>query len=198
VARRIPDMLKSLLPAAVLLCSCSIDRTMSSLTTDELRRLEDFRKLKKENALHIGSEKEEGEALTLCLTFVEKESKQILSNQRVHFYHADSNGEYQPSVLNDESTARLNGEATTDDQGRIYLKTTLPGDYGSSKDNRHIHTTVFGAKPEAYDIHFKQYTTYMGSRFAKGSDQHFLADLKKDDNDNLVAFLTIEIKNPVH
>ena len=56
--------------------------------------------------------------------------------------------------------------------------------------------TVFGAKPEAYDIHFKQYTGKMGKNFISGSDQHFLADLKKDEDEKLIAFLTIEVKNP--
>jgi protocatechuate 3,4-dioxygenase beta subunit len=178
-----------------LLASCGIDRTIVFLTDMEEKTLSIFSQLNETHQVQIGDENEVGEKLTLCLTFVDKESNEPLLNQRVHFYHANVNGEYQPSVVNDESTARLNGEAITDDQGRIYLKTTLPGDYGSSKDNRHIHTTVFGAKPEAYDIHFKQYTTYMGSRFSKSSDQHFLADLKKDD-DVLIAFLTIEVKNP--
>ena len=70
------------------------------------------------------------------------------------------------------------------------------GDYGSSADNRHIHTTVFGAQPEAYDIHFKQYTGVMGKRFVKNSDQHFLADLKRSADGSLIGFLTIEVKNP--
>ena len=92
--------------------------------------------------------------------------------------------------------ARISGTAQTDSMGRVFLETILPGDYGSSADNRHIHTTVFGAKPEGYDIHFKQYTSWMGKNFADSSDQHFIADLKRDNNGFLIAFLTIEPKNP--
>ena len=76
-----------------------------------------------------------------------------------------------------------------------YVQTILPGDYGSSADNRHIHTTISDAHPEAYDIHFKQYTGSMGSNFISGSDQHFLADLKQTPDGILVAFVTIEAKN---
>jgi len=130
------------------------------------------------------------------LTFVNKSGKKQLANQVVKFYHTSTSGNYEPTNLQDESTARLNGSAVTDKKGRIYIETILPGDYGSSKDNRHIHTTVKGAKPEAYDIHFKQYTTAMGKNFAEGNDQFFLADLKMTKDNSLVSFLTIEVKNP--
>ena len=35
----------------------------------------------------------------------------------------------------------------------------------------------------------------MGRNFISGSDQHFLADLKKDEEETLITFLTIEVKN---
>lgn len=179
-----------------LLTACGIDRDMQTLSEDDQFTLNTYRQLSESNRLQISDENEPGDPLTMCLQFVDLATKDPLINQRVHFYHADVNGEYSPAIASDETTARLNGEALTDNQGRIFLKTTLPGDYGSSSDNRHIHTTVFGAKPEAYDIHFKQYTGFMGTRFIKGSNQHFLANLQKDDSDNLISFLTIEVKNP--
>ena len=123
-----------------------------------------------------------------------KSGKNQLSNQKVEFYHTSSSGNYEPTNTDDDSIARLNGTAITDHKGRIYIETILPRDYGSSKDNRHIHTTVVGAKPEAYDIHFKQYTTYMGKNFSEGSDQYFLADLKMTFDSILVSFLIIEVK----
>ncbi len=113
----------------------------------------------------------------------------------IHLYHTSAAGEYKPTDPNDESTARLNGTVLTDEKGRVFVQTILPGDYGRSADNRHIHTTVKDARPEAYDIHFKQYTGKMGSRFINRSDQHFLADLKQTKDSLLVAFLTLEVKN---
>ena len=144
--------------------------------------------------MQITNSDEPGESLILCLTFVEKDSGNPLSDQRVHFYHTNTNGEYNPSVANDESTARLGGSAMTNSKGQILVQTILPGDYGSSADNRHIHTTVFGARPEAYDIHFKQYTEGLGRNFIDGSDQHFLADLKRNSEGALITFLSIEVK----
>ncbi len=136
-----------------------------------------------------------GERLSLCLTFVSKETGEPFQNQEIKLYHTSAAGEYEPRIANDETTARLNGSAITNADGKIFVQTILPGDYGSSPDNRHIHTTVSGAKPEAYDIHFKQYTGGMGLNFISGSDQHFLADLKHSEDSTLVAFLTIELKN---
>lgn len=176
--------------------SCSIDRTIINVSEKENNTLINFQKLPTKNILKITDENEPGEKLLLCLTFIDKQSKIKLSNQLVKFYHTGTNGNYEQANPNDESTARLNGQSMTNDIGQIYIETILPGDYGSSNDNRHIHTTVFGAKPEAYDIHFKQYTDYMGNNFIEGSDQHFLANLKKTKEDELVSFLTIEVKKP--
>ena len=174
--------------------SCTIDRTISEISAIESNILHSFQRLPNKNQLKITDDNEPGEKLLLCLTFVDKESKSTLSNQSVKFYHTSATGDYEQTNPNDESTARLNGQSTTNENGQIFIETILPGDYGSSDDNRHIHTRVFGAKPEAYDIHFRQYTGYMLNNFINGSDQHFLADLKKTEGNKLVSFLTIEVK----
>lgn len=175
---------------------CSIDRTIIQTSKTEKDVLSTYQTLDKKSKVYIADKKEPGKRLLLCLTFLSKVDKKELSNQEVKFYHTSSIGIYEQSDPNDESTARLNGSGITDRKGRIYVETVLPGDYGSAADNRHIHTTVFGAKPEAYDIHFKQYITYMGKKFTEGSDQHFLADLRMIKDSTLVSFLTIEVKKP--
>ncbi len=180
----------------LFLVACGIDRDIPKLSTSDLQTLEDYRLLEPPSNVQISDENESGETLLACLQFVDAITKEPLANQTVLFYHTDTEGEYRPIVAGDESTARLSGEGVTDNVGKIFLQTILPGDYGSSSDNRHIHTTVFGAKPEAYDIHFKQYTGFMGTRFITGSDQHFLAHLKQDESGKLITFLTIEVKNP--
>jgi len=176
--------------------SCSIDRTIIELTEDENNTLVDFQKLPSKSILKITDKDEPGEKLILCLTYIDKESKESLPNQLVKFYHTSTNGNYEQTDPNDESTARLSGQAFTDDKGRIYIETILPGDYGSSSDNRHIHTTLIRTRTKNIDINFKQYTSYMGKRFIKGSDNHFLADLKRTEENKLISFLTIEVKNP--
>ena len=180
----------------ILFCGCSVDRSISPLNEKEQALLKEFQSFAPLNQVKIAEDKEPGEKLALCLTIVDKKTKQVVKNQRVHFYHTSTTGDYEPSDPNDETTARLNGTAVTDSNGRIYVETILPGDYGSSEDNRHIHTTVFGAKPEPYDIQFKQYSSYIGRISMSQNEQHFLADLKKTDDGSLVAFLTMEPKYP--
>ena len=179
-----------------LLTQCGIDCTIEPMDTEELALLLQFQDLDEKHHASIAQEGEPGRQLWLCLTLIAKEDQSPLANQPVKLYHTSSEGEYQPSDPNDESTARLNGAAITTDQGQLFVKTILPGDYGSSRDNRHIHTTVENARPEAYDIHFEQYTGFMGKRFIRRRDQHFLAHLKQKKDGSLITFLTIEVKNP--
>ena len=178
-----------------LLTQCSIDRTIQNLIQSEIQTLRAFENLDSKSQLRICEIVEPGQKLWLCLTFVSKETEKPLINEEVKLYHTSTSGEYKPTDPNDESTARLNGTVFTDDKGQIFVQTILPGDYGSSADNRHIHTTVKNAKPVAYDIHFKQYTGRMSKNFISGSDQHFLANLKQTEDSTLITFLTIEVKN---
>jgi protocatechuate 3,4-dioxygenase beta subunit len=179
-----------------LCVQCSVDRTILTISKTETITLAEFQKLDSMSTLFITDDEEPGEKLILCLTFIDVDSKKIVSNQRVSFYHTATDGEYEPSNPNDETTARLNGTTKTDEAGNIYVKTILPGDYGSAENNRHIHTTVYGARPEAYDIFFKQYSSRMGTLMNSGNNQIFFADLKKTADDILVCFVTIEAKIP--
>ncbi|GEM_PF-581604 len=184
-----------ILLTGILFAQCAIDRTIHELSTSETETLNTFEELPENNQVRISNISEPGQQLWLCLTFISKETKAPLVNEEISLYHTSSAGEYEPVNPNDESTARLRGTVQTDDKGQVFVQTILPGDYGSSADNRHIHTTVKNAKPTAYDIHFKQYTGKMSENFIKGSDQHFLADLKQTEDGTLITFLTIEVKN---
>lgn len=177
-------------------CTPNIDRTIPVLSPKEKNQLENFRRLNSQFQVSLCEESEPGETLWLCLKFIDKESKAPLINQQVKLYQTSANGTYDPVDADDESTARINGVSGSNADGMLFIRTILPGDYGSSEDNRHIHTTVTGAHPEAYDIHFKQYTGKMGRRFIENSDQHFLADLRRTSDSTLVAFVTIKVKNP--
>ena len=183
-----------LLVICLLLLGCGPNRLIEPLSQSESQKLVNFEKLDAAHQLQISEPEEPGKPLLLALTFVWKETGQPLKRHFISFYHADSTGNYRPANPDDESTARLSGRAMTNELGQIFVSTVLPGDYGSSEDNRHIHTSVYGANPVGYDIHFKQYTGRMGENFIDGSDQHFLADLKSRNN-QLVTFQTIEVKN---
>lgn len=180
----------------LLLLQCGPDPTISETSDTENATLSQFQQLDGRHQLRITDNDEPGEKLLVCATLVNKANKDYLPNQKVRFYHTNNEGDYEPVDSGDESSARLSGDAYTNMEGRIYIETILPGDYGSSENNRHIHTSVFGAKPEAYDINFNQYTGTMGRNFINGSDQHFLADLKRAKDSTLVCFITIDVKNP--
>ncbi len=179
---------------AFVFFQCSVDQSIEQINEAEMELLEGFRRLESESQVKICGKEEPGHRLMLCLTFMSKESRKPLINQNIKFYHTSTTGEYEPTVSGDESTARLSGSAISNQYGQVFIETILPGNYSSSGDNRHIHTTVAGANPEAYDIHFCQYTGLMGRNFINGSDQHFLADLKFTKDSMLVSFLNIEVK----
>ncbi|GAB5399499.1 MAG: hypothetical protein Aureis2KO_10840 [Aureisphaera sp.] len=178
-----------------LCIQCAIDRTVSPLSEIEVEKLAVFQNLESKNKIQICDENEIGQKLWLCLTVVSKESEEPIINEEIKLYHTSTAGEYELTNPADPSSARLGGTVITDEEGRVFVQTILPGDYGSSADNRHIHTTVNNARPDAYDINFEQYTSTMGRNFINGSDQHFLANLKQTKDNVLVTFLTMEVKN---
>lgn len=187
----------------VLICigfffvQCSSDRKYVPLTIKEQENLLAFRKMDNAHKVFITKEDEPGEKLILCLLFIDKASKETIDQRQVHFYHTSTEGNYEPAIPNDDSTARLSGSAITSDSGKIYVETILPGDYGSSENNRHIHMGVKDANPEAYDIFFEQYSGGMGKLMNSWNDQIFYADLKKTKDDKLVCFVSIEVKNAI-
>ena len=103
--------------------SCSIDRTILEISENEGAVLANFQELPSKSILKITDKNEPGEKLLLCLTYIDEESKESMPNQLVKFYHTSTNGNYEQTDPNDESTARLSGKAFTDDKGRIYIET---------------------------------------------------------------------------
>lgn len=175
--------------------SCTAqNKEFDKVTAEEETILKEFQDIPNSAKLQMTKKEEPGESLILCLTFVNKKTKEALQNQRVLLYQTSNDGNYNPEVEGDEKTARIRGEGFTDAKGRLYIKTILPGSYATSGDNRHIHTQVFGARPEAYDMHFKQYTSARMKRFIQSRDQFFLVDLKHTKEGKLIGFLTIEVK----
>lgn len=177
--------------------SCTAQQVeFEKISENEEGILKSFQNIPNSASLQMTRADEPGEKMLLCLTFVNKETKAPLKNQKVLLYQTSNDGNYNPEVANDEKTARIRGVGFTDDAGRMFVETILPGSYATSGDNRHIHTQVFGARPEAYDMHFKQYTSSRMKRFIESRDQFFLVDLKHKKDGTLIGFLTIEVKNP--
>ena len=179
----------------LLFCTtCTIDRSILLYSAAEAETFSSFQKLPLDQQAIITNEQEDGQSLLLGLTFVDRFNEKPLIGQEVYFYQATNQGLYEAMDPNDESTARLHQQANTNDHGQIFVKTILPGDYGSRSDNRHIHMTIKGAQPEAYDLHFQQFANPMLQKFIRGSDQHFLVDLKYTSDSLLIGFMTIQAK----
>lgn len=172
------------------------DRNIRPIDGAMSARLQTFQRMGGQHHAPIAPRDEPGERLWLCLTFVDKATSEPLGEQSVHFYHTTAAGDYEPLIPGNESTARLSHSSLTDAEGRICVNTILPGDYGSSDDNRHIHMSVAGAKPVAYDIHFSQYSTFLLRQSVAGNDQLFLVELQRGPEGELVGYATVEVKRP--
>ncbi|QMU64927.1 MAG: hypothetical protein GKR88_11915 [Flavobacteriaceae bacterium] len=177
--------------------NCSEGQIIEKLNEEEKRLLETFKSLSDSASLKMTTATEPGEKLMLCITFINKATAGVLTNQKVLLYQTNKNGAYEPSDPEDQTTAKIKATGFTDEKGRLFVETILPGSYGSSGDNRHIHIQVFDAKPEAYDIFFKDYlSTSLMTRFASGNnDQFFVAKLKYTEADALICFVDIKVKN---
>ena len=86
----------------------------------------------------LASADEPGQRLMLKGTVVDSQTNEPIPDTKIHLYHADANGEYQPTDPNDESTARLSGTLTTDTAGNFAVDTIVPREY-DQPGNRHIH-----------------------------------------------------------
>lgn len=192
-------IVKKILSVCILLfCASCVaqQRDFAKINDQEEATIKEFENLPIASKLQMVSSNEPGEKLILCLTFIDKKTKKPLKDQDVLLYQTSNDGDYHPEVAGDEKTARISGLGFTDAKGRLFIRTILPGSYATSGDNRHIHTKVFDARPTAYDIHFKQYTSSRMRRFIESRDQFFLIDLKHTKEGKLIGFLTIEVKNP--
>lgn len=185
--------LLAILSILFALAACSIDREIKEMTPIEERAFADFQRLPEKSKVSLVSDDEPGETLYICGTLVDDEDTVIIPKAEILFYHTGVDGEYDESIPGEESTARINGRLVTNDVGRFFVKTILPGNYPRRTDNRHIHTLVRGARPEAYDIHFRQYTDFLASEFIRGSDQHFNVYLKRAASGDLVIFVKMVV-----
>jgi protocatechuate 3,4-dioxygenase beta subunit len=88
--------------------------------------------------ISLASADEPGQRLILFGTVSDSQTGESIPNTQVYLYHADANGDYQPSDPADESTARLSGEGITNDAGKFTVDTIVPREY-DQPGNRHIH-----------------------------------------------------------
>jgi hypothetical protein len=88
----------------------------------------------------IVSEQEPGQPLRIEGRVLDAETSRPITGAVILVYQTDDGGEYEPADRGDESTARIRGELTSDEDGRFAFRTILPGEYpGQPPGNRHIH-----------------------------------------------------------
>lgn len=171
-----------------------IDRTIHRADDTLLPMFAEYDTLAEAHRLVLAGEDEPGERLFVMGRLVKKEDGAPLAHQTINLYQADDTGSYDETVTGDESTARLNGVVETDSLGRFIISTVLPGDYGSRPNNRHIHTAVTGARPEAYDFYFRQYMNRGLISWAENSDQAMILDLYEMGNGDLITAGDLVVK----
>ncbi len=182
-----------ILSVLILAFACDSGPEFQDATRSELLLLNKFQDLPGYATLKLAEEKP-GIPLYLCLTLVTGKDSLIIPRSEVIVYHADSSGVYNESIRGVESTAEISGKVRSDDLGRIYIETILPGDYPDRNDNRHIHLLIPGGNPEAYDIHFYQFTDFFGREFIRGSGQHFTIKLRNAPGGGFVGFRKISVQ----
>lgn len=169
------------------------DRTIHPADDALLDELGEYAAMSRLHHMKLADEREPGERLIVLGRLVRAEDGEPIPYHRLHAYQADNEGSYDEEATGDDTTARLRGVVQTDGTGRFMLETILPGDYGSTPGNRHIHLTVPGAKPEAYDFYFKQYAGRGLTSWVEGSDQAVMLDLKRDGA-GLIAAADLPVK----
>lgn len=163
------------------------DRTILDADGALAERLREFEGLDAAHRALVAGEDEPGERLEVLVVLVSADSGEPIAGAEVVVFQADRNGSYEPEVAGDESSARLRASVRTDAAGRYLISTVVPGDYGSTEDNRHIHTMVEGGKPAGYDLFFGQYMNGGLARWARGNSQAFVLDLRRLSDGRLIA-----------
>lgn len=184
------------LAAATGAFACDGSREPVLLPLDDAlaTQLEAHQALPAEHRLVLAGEDEPGRRLMILGRLVRSESGEALADRYIEFYQADAEGSYDETDPGVEATARIQGSVTTDAEGRFTLSTVMPGDYGSTKLNRHIHISVPGADPEAYDFYFRQFVNDGLSSWAENSDQAILIDLQLSPSGVLVGSAVVPAK----
>ena len=121
----------------------------------------------------------------ILVGYVLDENCQPLSNAWIDFWQADANGQY------DNSGYRLRGHQFTDDQGRYYLETVVPGEYPGRTEHIHFKVQTQNGNVLTSQLYFPDVA-------ANQRDGIFDASLIiqiEDKGDYLVGYYNFEVQN---
>lgn len=174
--------------------SCSEPaHTIPLADSASLKQLAAYGRLGDAHRLELAPSEEPGSRLLILGRLVRREDGSAITDHVLSLYQADETGSYAEEVSGDESTARLHGTVRTDSLGRFLISTILPGDYGSGSNNRHVHTSVPEAHPEAYDFYFAPFVSRRLRSWAESSDQGMILELLQSD-EGLIAVGDLIVK----
>ena len=180
---------------AFLVVSCSAQTSEFPAATENLLdTLKTYEKLPSENQVKMNKKEEEGDVLLILGVLVSKETNKPIPNHKFLLYQAGIDGNYNESEKGDEKTARIRGEVTTNKDGRFFVKTIVPGDYGATAGNRHIHMFVPDTKPRGYDFYFGDFMGTGLRTWAEGSDQATILTLSKRKTGDFITEARLVVK----
>jgi protocatechuate 3,4-dioxygenase beta subunit len=179
----------------LLFCSsCQFERHFDELGDRTV--YESFQNLPSSHQLNLLRIGEAGQSLNLCLTLINGTDGTLLKRKKVEVYHANAKGEYLWQVPGDKKTAKLKGMSLTDDKGRIFIQTLLPGEFGSSNNSRRIHLNIEGVSHKQIDLLFCQYADQQLQKQVESSNDQFLIELQKDERSTLIGISELTIGLP--
>lgn len=99
----------------------------------------------------IASKDEVGESMIVTGRVFAPDGKSPVEGIRVHVYHTDAKGYYNPGTTSSQKP-RLNGTMFTNADGRYEYRTIRPGSYPQSRNPAHVHYVISGnGYAEQYD-----------------------------------------------
>ncbi len=113
-----------------------------------------------ESDLSMTAPDEPGRKLDLTLTFRDRESNEPLAGRAVFLYHTDDAGDYTPEAASagaGSDNPRLFAAGRTDAEGRLRIRSVVPGCYRGTNNPRHIHLHVErpGGAPFGTGVYFE-------------------------------------------
>ncbi len=178
----------------VFIASCSpLDRDIEPASAAITIIADSYRQANPQNILQLAATDEPGTPL-LILGRLTTPLDRNLPTTPINFYHADAVGNYDESVPGSESSARIHGQIVTDSTGRFMISTIVPGAYGNTNDGGHIHLSVDGAQPAAYDVYFRQYASRGVLQSISGSSQAIALNLHSFRGDTLIAISSLPVR----
>lgn len=99
----------------------------------------------------ITSKNEPGEPMIVTGRVMAPDGKTPVEGIRVHVYHTDAKGYYNPGTASSRNP-RLNGTMMTNNEGRYEYHTIKPGSYPEGRNPAHVHYVISGkGYSEQYD-----------------------------------------------